>query len=62
MEQKPIELIENAAEARQFAIDWQACASEQNLSYDDLAKWQDYFSQLGERFNLTDEYKENGII
>lgn len=50
------------AEARQYAIDWQQWASEQNLSYSELAEWNAIFAKLGEQFNLTDEFKENGII
>lgn len=60
---------QTADEARQYAIDWQHWASEQNeigkgptLYQSDLAEWQAIFTELGERFNLTEEYKENGII
>jgi hypothetical protein len=49
-------------EARQYAIDWQQWASEQSLSYLELAKWGDQFTELAEKFDLTDEFKENGII
>lgn len=49
-------------QARQAAIDWQIWAGEQSLSYGELAEWADHFTQLGEQFNLTDEFKENGII
>jgi hypothetical protein len=49
-------------EARQYAIDWQSWASDQFLSYSELAEWGAIFEELGERFDLTDEYKENGII
>lgn len=49
-------------EARQYAIDWQNWASEQALSYGELAEWGAIFKELGERFDITDEYEENGII
>lgn len=49
-------------EARQYAIDWQNWASDQSLSYGELAEWGAIFSELGERFDLTEEFKENGII
>jgi len=49
-------------EARRYAIDWQNWVSEQNLSLDELTEWQDYFKMVGEKFDLTDELKENGII
>lgn len=49
-------------EAILYAIDWQSWASDQNLSYGDLAYWQGIFIELAEKFDLTDVYKENGII
>lgn len=52
----------NEEEARQYAIDWQNWVSEQNLSYSELAEWQAEFAEIGEQFNLTEEFKENGII
>ena len=49
-------------EARQYAIDWQNWVSEQNLSYGEIGYYQGIFLELGERFNLTEEFKENGLI
>lgn len=49
-------------QARQLAIDWQAWSAEQSLSYGELAEWQAHFEKLGERFGLTEEFKENGVI
>ena len=49
-------------EARQYAIDWQNWASEQALSYGELVEWGAIFEELGERFDITDEYEESGII
>ena len=54
--------ITTQEEARQYAIDWQKWASEQNLSYTQLADLQSYFQELGEKFDLLEEFKENGII
>lgn len=54
--------IKTKEEARQYAIDWQHWASEQNLSYDDLHEWQGIFVELAEKFKLTEEFQENGII
>lgn len=48
--------------ARQKAIEWQAWASEQELSYGELGEWQAYFEELAERYDLSEEFKENGII
>lgn len=55
--------ITTAEEARQYAIDWQSWTSEkQNLSYSELAEWQAIFSELAKKYNLKEEFKENGII
>ena len=50
------------AEARQYAIDWQQWASEQNLSLGELIEWQGVFSTIAQKFDLQDEFIENGII
>jgi len=49
-------------EARQYAIDWQNWQSEQNLSYGELEEWNQFFVNLADKFDLVDEFKENGII
>lgn len=49
-------------EARQYAIDWQTWASEQNLSYGELAEWSAHFREIAECFDLVEEFEENGII
>lgn len=54
--------IETAEDAREYAIEWCHWASEENLSYEDVAEWQAYFETLAEKFDLTDEFRENGII
>ena len=59
---RKLDEVKTEAEARQLAIDYQAYASEQSLSYGELADYQEYFETLAEKFNLTDEFKENGII
>ena len=52
----------NKGDARQIAVDFQSWSSEQNLSYGELFKYQTYFRIIGEKFGLTEEFKENGII
>ena len=47
--------------ARQKAIDWQYEASEQSLSYRELAEIGNYFYKLGKRFGLLREFRENAI-
>lgn len=60
---KPNMNIATAAEAYDFAVEWQHWMSEQNLSYGDMAEWESYFEGLAERFpELRDEFEENGII
>lgn len=49
-------------EARNEAIDWQSWHQDQAMSYGELAEWQAHFTETGEQFNLTEEFKENGII
>ena len=54
--------IKTKEEARTMAIDYQNWASEQSMSYGELAKYQNYFENLGKKFGLKKEFKENGII
>ncbi len=54
--------IKSESEARQFAIDWQGWASQRSLSYQELNEWQNEFWVLAQRFNLVEEFQENGII
>lgn len=46
---------------RQEAIDWQLEASEQDLSYGELAEIGNFFYKLGKRFGLLREFRENAI-
>ena len=57
-----ITIIKTKEEARQVAIDYQNWASEQSLSYYDISLWQNYFETLAEKFDLKEEFSENGII
>ena len=49
-------------QARDAAIAWQQWSGEQDLSFGELAEWQSHFRTLARRFNLRDEFEENGII
>ena len=62
MKAPDLSTITTQEEARDAAIDWQTWAGEQSLSYGELADWAGRFEELGKQFNLTDEFKENGII
>jgi len=55
-------IIHTEEEARQYAIDWQAWTSKQDLSYGELAEWQTYFMNVAKGFNIEEEFRENGII
>lgn len=59
MEEKEIKTKE---EARQYAIDWQNWIAEQNLSWEEIAKWESYMEDIAIKFHLVSEFKENGII
>lgn len=59
---KAIPLIADKEEARQIAIDWQNWQGEEPLSYGELAEYQEYFTTLAKKFDLEEEFKENGII
>ena len=54
--------VTSKGEAEQLAIDWQKASSKQNTSYFELTMFQDYFERLAKKFDLTEEFKENGII
>lgn len=64
-----ISTIKTEDQARELALDWQTWSSEQNqigeeptLYTSDLIEWQNFFEKLAAKFNLTDEFRENGII
>lgn len=52
---------ERKANVSEKAIDWQYEASEQDLSYGELAEAGDYFYKMGKRYGLLREFRENGI-
>ena len=51
--------------AREEAIAWQDYYFGDNspaLSYGELAEWSAHFEQLGRRYGLLTEFRDNGII
>ncbi len=58
----PLNQVTTTGEAQDLAIDWQHWASEQSLSYGELADYAAYFEALAAKFDLVDEFQENGII
>ena len=53
---------EKKEEARRRAQEWQNYYSNFNYSYMDLLSWQDFFYNIGKKYGLIREFKENGII
>lgn len=49
------------AEVRQEAIDWQLDFCNHNYTWGELATYGDYFYNLGRRYGLLREFRENGI-
>lgn len=47
--------------ARNLAIDWQSDVASVTMSYQTLADWQQVFSDLGRRYGLMREFRDNGI-
>ena len=62
MKIKLVKEIKNKQEARSIAMEWQTWASQQNLSYGEIAIWHRYFLTLANKFRLKEEFKENCII
>jgi len=54
--------ITNKGDARDFAICWQAWQGKQSLSWGEVSAWAEVFEKLGKKFDLLEEFKENGII
>lgn len=49
-------------QAIEYAKDFQRYAGDYDLSYSELAEWGAIFEELATRFDLKEEFKENGII
>lgn len=59
---KDVENVKTQGEAREFAIQWQQWFSEQNMSWSELSEWEIVFENLAKRFDLVEEFIENGIL
>lgn len=57
-----MENIKTQEEARQYAIDWQARMADRSISIGELADEQAKLTTLAEKFDLVEEFTENGII
>jgi hypothetical protein len=53
-------------EARQMAIDWQAAIADNRVfcspDTEEMIEAQEFFEKIGKEFDLTEEFKENGIL
>lgn len=59
------DMLKNATtsdKARQSAIDWQSYQSMVNLSSYELIRFSQAFQQLAKKFDLEEEFRNNGII
>lgn len=54
--------VKLAQHAKDIAIEFQLWQADQNLSYGEIAYYQNYFLALANKFDLTDEFRENGLI
>jgi hypothetical protein len=61
-EVKNINEIKTEEEAREIAMDFIPFFLENDLSYSELAEYQYYLEEIGKKFNLLEEFEENGII
>lgn len=62
MNTEKVQQARSQQEARDYAIAWQTWQAEQNLSLDKLIEWQATFEILARKFDLTEEFTENGVI
>jgi hypothetical protein len=62
MKPKAVTDVKTRGEAISIAIDWQRWCGDHAVSYGELADYQGYFEKLANKFNLRDEFKENGIL
>ena len=58
----PLSHVKSRDEAEQLAKDWQIHAAEISQSYGEVMADQVYFEELAKKFDLTEIFKENGII
>jgi len=56
------EIPKTKEKATQYAIDWQQWQSEQDLSSSELIEWKNLFETISSKYDLLDEFIENGII
>lgn len=55
-------MIKNKEQARSYAVNFQNWVSTQSLSYSELFIYQNFLINIGKKYNLLREFKENGLI
>ena len=53
--------MKRKAEVRQEAIEWQLDFENHNYSWGELSYWASYFEELGRKYGLLAEFRENCI-
>lgn len=59
---KPSTYQEHKQMARENAIAYQQYFADQNQSYEELVKHQEFFRKVGKRYGLIKEFKREGIL
>jgi len=56
--------IKTRDKAIEYAIEWQRKFAESDMGTDwkELCDWTEKFTALAEKFDLTEEFEENGIL
>ena len=49
-------------EAREQAIDFMNWQATKSMSYEEILEWRDYFYHIAKKYDLEDEFNENGVI
>ena len=57
-----IEELKTADDAREHAQEWQAWTANNKLTLGELIDWENYFEYIAKKFDLTEEFKENGVL
>ena len=52
---------ERKKDVRNKAITYQTKSAECDMSLDELITWSNYFAEMGARYGLLTEFRENGI-
>jgi hypothetical protein len=57
-----MENIKTRDKAIEYALNWQIKQARESVSYSELAEKQTELTTLAEKFDLVEEFKENGLI